>query len=234
MNYKDYTKELVAKISDEYKIKNNFENLNEYVNIIEEKSKLFNLTGFKGDTLWEKGIYESISMMYQILQKLDFQKKKVLDIGSGVGFPTLPFKIIFPNFYLTIHEPNQKKYDFLNSISDMFDLSVDVKLIRTETIKKREMFDLITARALGSARIIAEVCSRVLKIKGNTFFLKGPKVQEEVDEAQKILKELKFTYKIYENEDPNVQSKLTLLNFTKEAKTSHYYPREWSMIKNNK
>ena len=155
-------------------------------------------------------------------------------MGSGVGFPSLPFKIIFTNFYLTIHEPNQKKYDFLNMISDTFDLSVDVKLIRTETIKKREMFDLITARALGSARILAEISSKVLKIKGNTFFLKGPKVEEEIEEASKILKELKFTYQIFDNTDSNIQSHLTLLNFTKEAKTSHYYPREWSIIKNNK
>ena len=69
MTYKKYTKNLVQKISTKYKIKNNFNNLVEYVRLIEENSKLFNLTGFKGDTLWEKGIYESISMMYQILQK---------------------------------------------------------------------------------------------------------------------------------------------------------------------
>ncbi|MCU9938621.1 class I SAM-dependent methyltransferase [Mycoplasmopsis felis] len=85
----------------------NYEKLEKYVELIEEKNKVMNLTGFSGDKLWGDGILESLNFMKTIMN--DQNHIKFLDIGSGVGFPSLPYFIANPNFELDIFEPLQKK-----------------------------------------------------------------------------------------------------------------------------
>ena len=233
MTYKEKTQTLVEQISSKLNIKNQFADLETYVNLINEKNKVMNLTGFKGDVLWEKGIYESISMMYQMLEDTNFIDKKLLDIGAGVGFPSLPFKIICPNFSLTIHEANKKRFDFLNDVRQELNLDMNVLLVRTEDVKRTEIFDIVTARALGSTRILAEISSRVLKIQGSGFYLKGPALEEEINEAKYIFHQLNYSHSIIQNNDKNIKSQLVLLKLTKLKPTPKTYPRDWALIKNN-
>ncbi len=234
MTYKNKTMELVKEISLNQKITNKFSDLEIYVEMIIEKSKLMNLTGFKGDVLWEKGIYESISMMYQIYKHENFRNKKVLDIGAGVGFPSVPFKIIFPNFDLTIHDSNKKRMDFLKEVNNKLGLSMNLIVTRSEEVKEKEIFDIITARAVGSTRILAEISSKLLKIKGSCFFLKGPAIHDELKEASYILNQLNYKHYLLDNDDANIKSNLIILRLIKEKATPKNYPRSWHMIKNNK
>jgi 16S rRNA (guanine527-N7)-methyltransferase len=164
--------------------------------------------------------------MFQIYKNDNFDNKTVLDIGAGVGFPSVPFKIVHPNYKLVIYESNQKRVDFLKNVSSQLSLDINVQLIRTEESTVNEKFDLITARAVGSTRILAEISSRILKVNGNCFFLKGPAIQDELLEAKEIMSILNYTYEIIKNNDHNITSKLILLKLTKHKRTPNEYPRD--------
>lgn len=234
MLYKQKTMELVNQISQHLNITNKFSDLEIYVGMITKKNKQINLTGFKDDALWEKGIYESISMMYQIYKHENFDNKKILDIGAGVGFPSVPFKIVFPNFDLTIYDSNKKRINFLNEVNNKLGLSIHLSSKRCEEVNKKEIFDIITARAVGPTQILAEISSKLLKINGSCFFLKGPAIHDELKEGSYILNQLNYKYYLLNNNDVNIKSHLIILRLIKEKTTPKNYPRSWHIIKNDK
>ncbi|MCK5945928.1 MAG: class I SAM-dependent methyltransferase, partial [Mycoplasmataceae bacterium] len=95
MTYRDKVKQHVN--NDEI-----FNKLSNYAGMIQTKNRVMNLTGFKGDTLWEEGIHESIISLESVFKDCD--GKELLDIGAGAGFPSVPFLIAHPEVKLTIYE----------------------------------------------------------------------------------------------------------------------------------
>ena len=219
MNFKEKTKLLVSKKS--------FENLCKYVDLIEQKNKTINLTGFFGDALWQEGIYESIFLLNNLISKKN--NLKILDIGSGVGFPTIPYLIANPLNKITIYEPMQKRFSFLEEVRKILNLNFDIKRIRSEDSKENEYFDFITARAVAPFKILSEISHHLLKINGKFCFIKGPKAKEEIQEASWIINKLKIKpniQKIKINDKENF-----IISYIKEHKTPPYFPRKWKKIK---
>jgi len=110
---------------------------------------------------------------------------KVLDIGSGAGFPGIPLKIVFPLISLTIVEATRKKIDFLNHIQEELHLK-DVALyhMRAEDFMEKEKYDLITTRAVASLKDLSLYTIPFLKVGGIFIAMKSATQEKEIEEAK--------------------------------------------------
>ena len=217
MNFKDKVKAMVSAES--------FAKLEKYVELIEEKNKVMNLTGFKGDRLWEEGIFESIDLLQDIPSD---QEVKLLDIGAGAGFPSVPFAIANPNVSLTIYEPIAKRCKFLELVNEELNLGIEIKNIRAEETEDDKVFDYVTARAVASLKALVEISYKPLKIGAKAIFIKGPKAQEELADANKIVHIFKIKPEIKQIIHSSRENNLVI--YTKEKETPIGYPREWKII----
>lgn len=218
MTFKDLTKQLVPE--------DRFDLLERYFNMIEEKNAVMNLTGFSGDRLWQEGIYESIYVLIKAFGKVE--NKNILDIGAGAGFPSVPYLIAFPNNSLTIYEPKNKRTLFLESVKEELNLNIDIKNIRAEESNEKNKFDLITARAVASFKVLAEISHSPAKIGAKFGFMKGPKVHEEVKESSWIINRLKISPEIIKIDTEGRDN--YVISYLKEEETPVDIPREWRVI----
>ncbi|MBW2141749.1 MAG: 16S rRNA (guanine(527)-N(7))-methyltransferase RsmG, partial [Deltaproteobacteria bacterium] len=112
---------------------------------------------------------------------------KVLDIGSGGGLPGLIFKVIRPNWSVTLAESNRKKVSFLRDMTRKFNLK-DVQVLsarlkqKTETVPLRD-FDLVTARALAPLKNLLPLARPYLSAGGMILAYKGPRARQEIRDA---------------------------------------------------
>lgn len=196
--------------------------------MIEEKNKLMNLTGFSGERLWEEGIYESVISLFSIWK--NNKPVSLLDIGAGAGFPSVPFLIVFPQTKLTIIEPQKKRATFLNDVSEKLSLNIEIITKRAEEVQDLT-FDLITARAVAPLYALLEISTRLGKIGSEFAFLKGVSVEEEVNNAQQIIKKLKIeNFEIRKISDELARHNLSIFYYKKQSETPSGLPREWQKI----
>ncbi|RIV16519.1 16S rRNA (guanine(527)-N(7))-methyltransferase RsmG [Mycoplasmopsis gallopavonis] len=206
-----------------------------YVNLIEEKNKVMNLTGFSGDTLWHEGILESLLTMQEITKGLE--NGEILDIGAGVGFPSLPYALTTNSNHITIYEPLQKRVNFLNLVINELGLQNKVKVEkkRVEEETNKNLYDLVTARAVSSVRNLLMAGFHTVKLHGNMSLLKSKNSKQEIEEAQEILKLLNVKLDDYLLENPLLPRTTEIVKITKLRSTPKQFPFSWKEIvkKNN-
>ncbi|MHA3859486.1 16S rRNA (guanine(527)-N(7))-methyltransferase RsmG [Mycoplasma sp. Z463D] len=202
-----------------------------YVDLIEEKNKVMNLTGFTGERLWEEGILESLYFMQEITKGLE--NGEILDIGAGAGFPSIPYVLTKPNNHITIYEPIGKRVNFLNQVIDELDLHDYVKVLkmRSEEQKEKNLFDVVTARAVADVRALLMSSFHLVKVKGKMALLKGIKVHEELENAKDILAKLDYDIALKEFIQPDVGRDNFILTITKNRSTPKEFPYLWKDIK---
>ncbi|MDK2819695.1 MAG: 16S rRNA (guanine(527)-N(7))-methyltransferase RsmG [Mycoplasmataceae bacterium] len=228
MTFKEKTFELIGKD------KLIFKNLCFYVDLIEENNRLFNLTSFTGDVLWRDGIYQSIVLLNESFKSTS--SRKMLDIGAGVGFPSIPFLIYKRDFSLYISESKHKRIVFLETVKDKLLLNITFIPIRIEDYKSDIKFDLITARAVTSLDKLIEISSQVGSINAEYSFLKGPKVFEEQEKAAWLIEELSLKPIISTVQlklDNDTEQTHYLFKYKKIKNTPFGYPRIWALINSN-
>lgn len=209
--------------------------LYEYYQLIEQENSKYNLTGFYNEKLLKEAIIESILIFLDIEKNIcNLTNKSVLDIGSGAGFPILPYFIYKQDFSLTIYEPQSKRVNFLNLVKNELKLkNIDIQKVRAEDSNQIECFDFISARAVSELKNLLEISHHLLKINGIACFLKSNKYQQEIANSNFIVNKLNINLKtrilpIYFNIE-NV-----LIFHQKLIKTASRFPRKWSLIiKNN-
>lgn len=116
---------------------------------------------------------------------------KVLDIGSGAGFPAIVLKILNPSLQFVLLDSVKKKVDFLNSAIEMLKLTNIIAVhARAEDFAKqeRENFDFVTSRAVANMSTLLEYSLPFLKIGGKMIVYKGPNVSEELKNSKNTLK----------------------------------------------
>lgn len=223
MNWKD---EVLKLTNFNYDIFNKLEN---YVDLVIENNKKFNLTGFDEEKIWEEGIYQSIVLLDSYLSK--FKNIKVLDIGAGAGFPSVPYLIFANNcFELTIIESNLKRINFLKLIKTSLNLNINLIYERAENVKQFEEFDFITARAVTSLKNLIEISAHLGKINATYFFLKSKKYELELAEANWIFNELKLTNLKIKSFDLKDGKEHYVISYQKKHSTPKKYPRNWATI----
>ena len=166
----------------------------------------------------------------------DISKKgKVIDVGTGAGFPGVPLKIFREDIELTLVDSLNKRIKFLNKLMTKINLEVDIIHARAEelshNLKYRESYDLAVSRAVAPLNILCEYCLPYVKIGGCFVALKGANVDEEIQNSKKAIKFLGG--KIVKTETfelPQNKGLRNILIIKKEAKTLKKYPRSNSKI----
>ncbi|PWH20984.1 MAG: 16S rRNA (guanine(527)-N(7))-methyltransferase RsmG [Ardenticatenia bacterium] len=118
---------------------------------------------------------------------------RLIDVGSGAGFPGLPLKIAFPEIHLTLLEANAKKTAFLHAVVDHLHLSdVTILTARAEEAAHdpahREAYDVAVARALAAMPVLVELCLPFVRCGGVLIAQKGDPPAAEVAAAQEALR----------------------------------------------
>ncbi len=164
---------------------------------------------------------------------------RVLDVGTGGGFPLLPLALSLPSAHFVGVDSTQKKIDAVRRITDQMGMK-NVELIagRAEVLghekKFREQFDVVTARAVAEINVLLEYCSPLVKPGGRIILWKSMNVDQELKESERVQKEFRCTLKdqhVYEL--PGDFGKRQLLIFEKTGKLSSAYPRAVGVAKKN-
>lgn len=164
----------------------NAENLKEFENLLTEWNKKFNLTSITNSEDIEIKHFEDCLKG----EKLFPINKKVVEVGSGGGFPSIPLMIKRDDLNFTLIESTGKKCEFLTMVVDKLKLNAKILNKRAEDVGKselRESFDIVTARAVASLNTLAEYCLPLIKV-GGLFIAYKSVNNEELKSAEKALK----------------------------------------------
>ena len=204
-----------------------------YFELLVEWNEKINLTAITDkDEVYLKHFYDSIAPILQGL--IENQPIRLLDIGAGAGFPSLPMKILFPELDVTIIDSLNKRINFLHLLAEELGLSgVHFYHGRAEDFAQdkafRAQFDIVTARAVARMQVLSELTIPYLKVGGQLLALKASNAPEELEEAKNALN-LLFS-KVEDNlqyELPNGDPRyITLVEKKKE--TPNKYPRKAGM-----
>lgn len=186
----------------------------------------FNLTSVTDD----KGVLYKHFLDSIAGESLFKEGAKVLDVGSGGGFPAVPLKIVRDDLDVTMLEATGKKCTYLNAVVDKLGLNcVQVINGRAETaartLKMREKFDAVSARAVARLNILSEYCLPFVAVGGTFIAYKGD-AAEEISEAEHAVKILGGEIdKVINYELPENSGKRTLIVIKKVSATPFKYPR---------
>ena len=200
-----------------------------YCDFLLEYNGHTNLTAIRNrEDVYLKHFYDSLML-------LEFKKlnnEKVLDIGSGPGFPGVPLKIVNPKIDLTVLDSNGKKTKFLELLKDKLNIEYTVINERAEEYVKtsRESFDLVLSRAVTSMPVLAELSIPFVKIGG--YFIPYKGFLDETLECGKYALETLGTKveNVIMKKLPKENSTRTFVVAYKERKTNIIYPRLFDKI----
>ncbi|MDB2535021.1 16S rRNA (guanine(527)-N(7))-methyltransferase RsmG, partial [Gammaproteobacteria bacterium] len=131
-------------------------------------------------------------------------KQKVLDLGSGGGFPGIILAILKPDCEIHLLEKSQKKCYFLNKTKDNLKLK-NVSVLKTKIDEKNqlEQYNVITARAFSSTKNILDLTKNNLKKNGKYLLLKGR--FEKIEEEMSAINKNNYKYEIIKLENENYE-----------------------------
>ncbi len=209
--------------------------LDDFFDVLREESAQYNLIGPMDEMKILKYLFvDSIAILRSVSLK---SGDRVLDIGSGAGFPGVVLKILNPEIEMTFLDSSGKKINFLKMVCEKLLLDkVDFLYIRAEDAGKeqgnREKFDLVTARAVASVPVILELGVPFLKKGGKVVLWKGKKVYEELAELKNGYKLLGLSESqmIKFKQEEEDQDTIFLL-FEKIKNTPKNFPRSMQAIK---
>mgnify|MGYP004461021125 FL=1 len=228
MNKEEFIKEL-KKINIEL-TEQQLALLEEYYIILKEENEKYNLTRIIDyQEVYLKHFYDSLT----INKIIDIHGQNICDLGSGAGFPGLVLAICFPNSKLTLIESNGKKCYFLNLVKEKLKLNnVIVINERIEDYAKdnREIFDIVTARAVAPLKHLLEYGIPLVKVDGNFIAMKA-NVENEEQNIKNYLNKLSITEakRVIFNL-PIENSLRTIIKYTKTKETDKKYPRRYNEI----
>lgn len=194
-----------------------------------EMNEKFNLTAIKEeDAFIEKMIFDSAIA----LQELDLTDKKVIDVGTGAGFPGMVLYILNPDMHLTLLDSTKKKIDYLDDYCHQNGYQVECLTGRVEELNRREQYDYAFARAVAPLNILLEIITPLLKVGGTFIALKALGYEKELEDSQNALKKLGcHLEKIIEDQLPESLEKRVMIYIVKDKETQKKYPRQYSEIK---
>ena len=165
--------------------------LAKFYELMVEKNKVMNLTGI---TEWDDVVLRHFIDSLSIVEVFDLNhfQGRVLDLGTGAGFPGIPLKIMFPNLSIVLFDSLNKRIKFLQEVIDELDLDL-IEAIhgRAEEYGRnpsyREKFDLVVSRAVANISTLSEYCLPFVKIDGSFISYKTDSIEEEIQNAGKAI-----------------------------------------------
>jgi 16S rRNA (guanine527-N7)-methyltransferase len=195
-----------------------------------ERNKVVNLTAIREpEEVITKHFLDSLCVFATDSIKIN---SKVLDVGTGGGFPGIPMKIADPSLRIDLLDSLKKRLTFLDEVITENQWT-DIQTLHgraedfAQNRKYREQYDLVVSRAVARLTILLEYCLPYVKIGGVFLALKGPMLDEEIDEAKRALLVLGGRIeKMVEVEIPYTDLSHRILVIKKIKSTPKIYPRQ--------
>lgn len=156
----------------------------------------------------------------------------IADIGTGAGFPGIPLKIVREDINIVLVDSLNKRIKFLDDVIQNLELK-NIKTIHAraeefgQNKEYREMFDIVTSRAVANLTTLSEYLIPLVKKNGKCLSMKGPDIKQEIEASKKAIKVLGGTItNIYEFKLPDSDIERTVIEIEKAEKTPLKYPRK--------
>lgn len=162
---------------------------------------------------------------------------KLIDVGTGAGFPGVPLKIIFPELQITLADSLNKRLNFLNEVIENLSLNEAGSICtvhgRAEDLASihspeyREKFDIVCSRAVANLSTLSEYCLPFIKVGGTFIAYKSDKADNEIDNSKQAI--FLLGGKIIENRKctfPDSDIKRDIILISKTQRTNKKYPRQ--------
>ncbi len=164
---------------------------NEYMQLLLEWNEKINLTAItQKDEIILKHFIDSLTIS-KYIQK----NQRIIDVGTGAGFPGIPLKIVNPDLNITLLDSLNKRINFLNEVIDKLKLTeIEAVHGRAEDLgrnkKYRESFDVAVSRAVANLSTLLEYLMPFVKVGGTCICMKGPNIEKELEEGKRAIVEL--------------------------------------------
>ena len=233
MQYFDLMKSACDNIGMDFN-EEKYEKFITYKNLLQEWNEKINLTAITED---EEVIKKHFIDCIKAFSTEEFKNAKtVIDVGTGAGFPGLPIAIMRDDVEVTLLDSLNKRINFLDTVARA------IKLENITTIHSRaedgarqkdlrESFDIATSRAVANMAVLSEFCLPYVKVGGHFIALKGPMINEELDESRSAIGTLggKVVAVVEVNiEGTDLKHNLVIIKKVKE--TPKTYPRKAGTI----
>ena len=203
-----------------------------YLELLLEWNEKMNLTAITDPMeVQEKHFIDSLTLLTCCKIK---EGAKVIDVGTGAGFPGIPLKILRPDIELTLLDGMNKRLTFLGEVCAALNIEAERIHKRAEEAgldkKMRESYDIVTARAVAPLNILCEYCLPLVKMKGFFIAMKGPGAQEELEQAEHALDVLGGTDRKVISLTLPTAGERNIVAVQKKAFTPREYPRHGGTI----
>lgn len=208
----------------------------QYMDYLLEFNSHTNLTAItESDEVQIKHFFDSIILSKFLKIEPDF---KVIDVGTGAGFPGVPLKILLPDIKLTLVDSLNKRVKFLNELCEKLNLTAEIFHARAEELSHksdfREKFDIAVSRAVARLNVLSEYCLPYVKVGGFFAALKGDNAAEEINSARDAIKKLGGKIESVQTfELPLNMGNRTIVIIKKIKETDKKFPRSNSQISKN-
>lgn len=199
-----------------------------YMQMLLEWNNKINLTAI---TIPEEIILKHFIDSLTIYKKL-IRGAKIIDVGTGAGFPGIPLAIIDENLKITLNDSLNKRLIFLTEVKKQLKLdNIEIIHARAEEIgqnkKYREKFDYATSRAVANLSTLSEYLLPLVKINGKCICMKASNIEEELNQAQNAIKLLGGEVtEIEKFKLPQSDIDRTIITISKTKNTPNKYPRK--------
>lgn len=203
--------------------------------LVLEKNKVMNLTAITDKVEFIKKHFFEAFQVGKIIKNTPCEK--ILDLGTGAGFPGVPLAILFPEKKIYLLDSLNKRINFINEVLVYLKCNNGQTLCdRAEVLGRdtlyREKFDIVVSRAVARLNVLFELSIPFVRVGGYFVCYKGKSYEEELKEAEKGLSLLGGCLKdIQPIKNENEEIAYNLIVCRKENETNSIYPRNMGNIK---